>query len=75
MMTAALEGVPLDCAKIKKLRKRLGLSQEDAAQLAGFKAGRQAWYNVESGARTNIKLNTLEAIARVLKVPPGDLLK
>lgn len=60
--------------KIKTLRERLGLSQDDAARKAGFK-GRQYWYNIESGKRTNIKIDTLEAIAKALGVKAADLLK
>ncbi len=75
MQTAALEKVPLDCEKIKQLRERLGLSQADAAVKAGFKAGRQYWYNIESGQRINIKIETLERIAAALGVKAKDLLK
>jgi transcriptional regulator with XRE-family HTH domain len=74
-MIAAPEFVPLDCEKIKRLRERLGLSMADAAEKAGFSAGRQAWYNIESGQRTNIKIETLERIAKALGVKAADLLR
>lgn len=66
--------MPLDFAKIKKLREGKGWSLAKAAQLAGFKS-RQQWYQVESGTVTNVKLDTLEAIARALGVKAKDLLK
>ncbi len=65
----------MDCAKIRTIREKLGISQQEAARRAGFKAGRQAWHNVESGMRTNIKMDTLEAMAKALNVTAKDLLK
>jgi transcriptional regulator with XRE-family HTH domain len=67
-------GGALDFGKIKQIRERLGLTQEEAAKKAGF-SNRQYWNNIESGRRTNIELNTLDAIARALKVSAKDLLK
>lgn len=64
----------MDTAKLKKLRERRGLSQEDAARLAGLR-GRQVWYMIESGRRTNLTLATLESIAKALGVKASDLLK
>lgn len=74
-MVAVLRDMPLDCAKIRQLREALGLSQDQAAAKAGFVAGRQYWYNIESGNRTNIKIDTLERIAAALGVKAKDLLK
>lgn len=74
MLTVDIESVPLDCEKIRKTREALGLSQDEASRRAGF-TNRQYWYNIESGLRTNIKLETLEAIARALGVKAKDLLK
>jgi transcriptional regulator with XRE-family HTH domain len=64
----------LDCDKIRKLREKLGLSQEDAAVAAGMR-NRQFWSNLETGRRTNVKIDTLERVAKVLHVRPGELLK
>jgi transcriptional regulator with XRE-family HTH domain len=74
MPSAVLEVVPLDVAKIKALREKLGLSQEQAAQKAGFR-GRQAWSNIESGQQGNPQLMTIERIAKVLGVKAKDLLR
>jgi transcriptional regulator with XRE-family HTH domain len=64
----------LDTDKIKALREKLGLSQAEAAERAGF-AGRQNWYQLESGRAKNPTLDTITAVARALGVKPKDLLK
>ena len=64
----------LNFEKIKALRERRGLSQEEAARLAGF-SGRQRWNDIENGYRTNVELDTLERIARALNVGAAELLK
>ncbi len=74
MTTAVLEVVPLDFAKIKRLREQLGITQEEAARRAGL-ANRQAWNHFETGRRTDIRLTQLEGIAAVLGVKAKDLLK
>lgn len=66
--------MPLDIAKIKELRERQGMSLTAAAERAGFKT-RQQWYQIESGMVTNIKLESLERIAKALGVKAKDLLK
>jgi len=63
-----------DTEKMRTLRQELGISMSEAAKRAGF-ANRQRWYEIESGATTNIKLDTLNAIAAALKVKGRDLLK
>lgn len=73
-MLAVLEDVPLDVEKMRKLREKLGLTQDDAAKRAGLK-GRQAWNNIESGRRPNLQLQTLERIAKALGVKAADLLR
>jgi transcriptional regulator with XRE-family HTH domain len=73
-MNAVLEEVPLDHAKIKALREKAELTQEEAARRAGLKT-RQHWNHIESGRRSNITLDTLEAIAKALGVKAKDLLK
>lgn len=64
----------LDTTKIRKLRERAGLTQDEAAAAAGF-TGRQGWNNIETGKRDNIELATLNRIAKVLDTRARDLLK
>jgi transcriptional regulator with XRE-family HTH domain len=64
----------LDTGKIKKLREGARLSQADAAKKAGI-GTRQRWHGIESGANTNIELDTLERVAKALGVKAKDLLK
>lgn len=66
--------VPIDIAKMRRLREERGLTQEQAASAAGF-ANRQAWSLIETGTRDNPELRTLERIAAVLGVSAKDLLK
>jgi transcriptional regulator with XRE-family HTH domain len=66
--------MPLDTDKIKYLREKLGLTQEQAAERAGFKT-RQAWNNIESGRQASISLATLEKIASALGTTAKKLLK
>ena len=63
----------LDNAKIRALREERGLSQEEAAKLAGL-GGRQQWNDVESGRRPNVTLDTLNKVAKALGVKARDLL-
>ena len=64
----------LDLRIVKRLREERGLSQEQAAKAAGMK-GRQSWWNVESGHKANVRLSTLDQIAKALGVRGRDLLK
>jgi transcriptional regulator with XRE-family HTH domain len=65
----------LDHAKIKRLRLKQGLSQGDAAKLAGFKT-RQQWSNVERNATGySVSMATLERMAKALGVKARELLK
>jgi transcriptional regulator with XRE-family HTH domain len=66
--------MPLDFEKIRRLRESKGLSLQDAATAANL-SSRQQWHQIESGSVTNIKLGTLEAIAKALGVTPAQLLK
>ena len=63
----------LDLDKLKKLRNKRGLSQQQAAEAAGI-GGRQRWNDMESGRR-GIGLETLDKIAQALGVKAKDLLK
>lgn len=64
----------LDTEKVRQLREKRGLTQEDAAKAAGL-ANRQQWYLIESGQRANITLETLDKMAAALGVKGKDLLK
>lgn len=63
----------LDFEKIRILRKKLGLNQEDAAKLAGL-GSKGRWADIETGERANVRLDTLGKIATALKVEPAELL-
>lgn len=66
----------LDIARLKSLREGRGLSQTEAAKLAGMSA--QQWNNIEGGRvgdRSGVSLKTLDKLARALKVSAKDLLK
>lgn len=65
----------LDIKKMKTLREGLGLSQADAAKKAGMGGGRQQWGNIETGAKVDIALSTLDKIAKALGVKSSQLLK
>ena len=66
--------MPLDTEKIRNLREKSGMSQSQAAEKAGLNT-RQRWHQIESGAITNIELDTLEKIAKALGAKAKDLLK
>ena len=66
--------MPLDHVKIRELRERKKMSQQEAADAAGL-GTRQRWNEIETGRRTNIELATLERIAAALGVKSKDLLK
>jgi transcriptional regulator with XRE-family HTH domain len=66
--------IALDLKKLRQLREDANLTMEQAAKLAGF-PNRQRWYDVESGRKSNIKLSTLDSIAKALGCLPKDLLK
>jgi transcriptional regulator with XRE-family HTH domain len=59
-------------AKLKTLRERRGLSQEDLAAAAGI--SRTYLARLET-ARQDPTLSTIEKLAKALKVKPPDLLK
>lgn len=57
---------------IRRLRKSLGISQDAFSELAGVH--RTYVGSVERGER-NMTLDTLQCIAKALKVSPADLLQ
>lgn len=65
--------MPVDLQKIKQLREKLGLTQEQAARAAGFKT-RQSWNLIESGKHIP-RVDTLERVADALGVKAKDLLR
>ena len=70
---AILRRMGIDYEKIRALREKLDLSQEQAAKAAGFK-GRATWNHYETGRREP-RLTVLEKIAAALGVKARDLLK
>jgi transcriptional regulator with XRE-family HTH domain len=63
----------LDTDYIRRRRKSLKLSQEQAARAAKL-GSRTHWNRIETGARSNIKLATLGRIAKVLGCDVAELL-
>jgi len=57
--------MPLDPAKIKARRERIGLSQREAAERAGMP--QPHWARLESGGRPDPQLSTAEAVSKALK--------
>ncbi|MCE9547635.1 MAG: helix-turn-helix transcriptional regulator [Planctomycetia bacterium] len=64
----------LDVATIRRLRESRGMTQGEAARRAGM-SGRARWSDLEAGRKVDVRLSTLEAIAKALGVKPGALLK
>ena len=65
--------MPLDPAKIRSRREKLGLTQPQAARLAGLTTW-QHWQKLELGRTPNPRADTLAAVARVLGCRAEDLL-
>lgn len=63
----------LDHEAIRRLRKKAGLTMEQAAKQSGMKYF-QAWYAIESGRRPSVLMQTLSSIAATLKCSVADLL-
>lgn len=63
----------IDTKKIRRLRSKLKLTQQQAAEKAGFKS-RQWWNDVETGRAVNLSVETLGRIATALGVRTKDLL-
>jgi transcriptional regulator with XRE-family HTH domain len=63
----------LESNKVKKLRERLGLSQEKLARLADV--SNNTIINIESGKQTNPTISTIKKIAKALNVSVDELLR
>ena len=64
----------IDIEKIKQLREKRGLTQQQAAEKAGL-SSRQAWHNIEAGRQPNLGVQMLEKVAAALGVKARDLLR
>lgn len=64
--------MPLDPTKIKSLRERRSLTQQQAADAAGMP--RPHWTRLESGERPDPQLSTAEKVAKALGVRVERLL-
>jgi transcriptional regulator with XRE-family HTH domain len=58
--------------RVRGLRRGLGLTQEQLGERAGV-TGQTVWL-LEKGRLKDLKLSTLEGLARALGVSPADLL-
>jgi transcriptional regulator with XRE-family HTH domain len=59
-------------ARVKDLRKALGLSQEAFAERAGLKY--KHYQAIETGRKTDIRFSTLEKLAKACGLKPWELL-
>jgi DNA-binding XRE family transcriptional regulator len=69
-----IPSIGLNTDKIRQLRERLKLTQEQAAARAGLPS-RQKWNDIERGRQKNLTIETLERVAAALGVKARDLLK
>jgi len=58
---------------VKRLRERMGISQEKLARLADV--SNNTIINIEAGKQGNPTIETLKKIAKALNVPIEDLIK
>jgi len=65
--------IPLIGENIKKIRKRLGISQDKLSKLADI--SHNTIIKIESGKIKNPTINTVKKIAKALKVSLDDLFK
>jgi len=63
----------VESSKIKRLREKLGLSQEKLARLADV--SNNTIINIEAGKQKNPTIETLQKIAKALNVSVEDLIK
>jgi transcriptional regulator with XRE-family HTH domain len=64
---------PIDAERVKALRLKRGLTQQQLADKAGIWQPRVA--ELEKGKPVSITVDVLEAIAKALGTTPGRLLK
>jgi transcriptional regulator with XRE-family HTH domain len=68
----------LDTAKVKQWREARGLTQGQAARMAGFGGGKRRWKEIETGqppTRRGMSITTVSKVAKALGVQPRDILK
>ncbi len=63
----------IESSKIKRIREKLGLSQEKLARLADV--SNNTIINIEAGKQQNPTVDTIKKIAKVLNVSIEDLIK
>ncbi len=63
----------LDKRKVKKARQDRKMTQVEIADLCNME--KETISRFESGERSNITLETLDRLAKALKVKPAELLK
>jgi transcriptional regulator with XRE-family HTH domain len=67
-----MRALPQLIANLRILRERHGLTQESAAEAAGFEY--KYFQKVESGRKPNLRLDTLERLARAFGLEVWELL-
>lgn len=65
--------MPFDYQKMRELREQQGLTMAQAAEAAGL-SRRSHWNDIEKGKKKAITVETLEGVAKALKISPCDLL-
>ena len=63
----------LESSKIKRIREKMGLSQEKLARLADV--SNNTIINIEAGKQQNPTIYTIKKIEMALNVPIEDLIK
>jgi len=63
----------VESSKIKRMREKLGLSQEKLDRLADV--SNNTIINIEAGKQQNSTVNTLKKISKALNVPIEDSIK
>jgi DNA-binding Xre family transcriptional regulator len=64
----------VDHEKIRQLRIAKEMTHEQAAKAAGLRS-RQQWFLIETGKYPDVRVSTLEKIAKALGCKPAELLK
>ncbi len=68
-----VQAVATLCANIRRVRLARGWSQEVTAEKAGL--GARHFQDIESGRRNGVRLETIERIAKALRVEVWQLLQ